>query len=198
MVLESGTAPNREDTGKVLPADSGSKENQGLVQAGPLPLACTLRASCDGLGDEDLVLQSLAGVTPMNVRSILMIGVISASTLGVIGCDDDGTGLEAPDLRGTWVASVYEYTDNADAQNVTDIIQRDGASFALTVDASGGASTLLDDGLGSTSSDSGVLNSTATTLTLAGGTFDAQRSGDALTLMDPDASFDPRPRRCGS
>ena len=84
----------------------------------------------------------------MNVRSILMIGVISASTLGVIGCDDDGTGLEAQDLRGTWVASVYEYTDNANAQNVTDIIQRDGASFALTVDASGGASTLLDDGLG--------------------------------------------------
>ncbi len=48
--------------------------------------------------------------------------------------------------------------------------------------AEGAASTLLDDGLGSTSSDSGGLNSTATTLTLGGGTFDAQRDGDTLTL----------------
>lgn len=126
----------------------------------------------------------------MKVRRVLVIVAISASTLGVVGCDDDGTGLEAPDLRGTWAATVYEYTDNDNAQNVTDIIQRDGASFTLTVDAGGGASTLLDDGLGSTSSDSGSLNSTATTLTLGGGIFDAQRNGDVLTLIGTDFSFD--------
>ena len=55
---------------------------------------------------------------------------VATIALGLLlaGCSDDGTGLEASDLEGTWVASVYEYTDNAEAQNVVDIIQRDGAS----------------------------------------------------------------------
>ncbi len=117
-----------------------------------------------------------------------MAAMIAAS-LVIIGCDDT-TGLDANDLRGTWLASVYEYTDNADAQNVVDIVQRDGASFTLTVDATGTAATLFDDGLGSTSSDSGTLNSTNTTLTLGGATFDAQRNGDLLTLIDASQSFD--------
>ncbi len=126
----------------------------------------------------------------MNFRNMLASGVIGVFTLGVVGCDDDGTGLEAQDLRGSWAATVYEYTDNSDAVNVIDIIQRDGASFTLTVGGNGEASTVLDSGLGNTSSDSGRLNSTATTLTLGGGTFDAQRSGDVLTLIDANSSFD--------
>ena len=81
---------------------------------------------------------------------VLLLAI--AAAFAVVGFGDDGTGLDSEDLRGTWAASVYEYTDNANAQNVTDIIQRDGASFTLTVDASGAASTLFDDGLGSTSS----------------------------------------------
>ena len=100
----------------------------------------------------------------------LALAVVTAS------CGDDGTGLEAVDLQGTWIASVYEFTDNANAQDVVDIIQRDGASFTLSVDAAGIASTLLDDGVGSTSSDSGTLNSSGTLLTLAGAAFDASRN----------------------
>ena len=123
----------------------------------------------------------------MSVRG--MVTAIAAS-LVFAGCSDNGTGLEAVDLQGTWIASVYKYTDNANAQNVVDLIQRDGASFTLTVDANGNASTLFDDGVGGSSSDSGTLNSAGTTLTLGGMAFGAVRSGNVLTLMNPSAQFD--------
>ena len=105
-------------------------------------------------------------------------------------CGDDGTGLDAMSLEGTWIAINYEYTDNADELRVVDIITRDHASFSLTVDANGTASTLLDDGVGGTSSDSGTLDSTQTTLTLAGSPFEAQRDDDKLRLTYGAASFD--------
>ena len=123
----------------------------------------------------------------MKLHRLLPILTLAVVT---VGCGDDGTGLEAVDLEGTWTASVYEFTDNANSQNVIDIIQRDGASFTLTVDAAGSASTLLDDGVGSSSSDSGTLNSSGTTLTLAGASFGASRSGDVLTLTNPASQFD--------
>lgn len=116
---------------------------------------------------------------------------ISFLALGlVVGACGDETGLDAVDLQGTWNATVYEYTDNADAQNVVDLIARDSASFTLTVDAAGTASTLFDDGVGGSSSDSGTLNSAGTTLTLAGEAFEAERNGDVLTLTNPNDEFD--------
>ena len=92
----------------------------------------------------------------MNMR-----GLMTAVAAGLVlaGCSDDGTGLEVVDLEGTWNATVYEYTDNANSSNVEDVIQTNGASFTLTVDAAGSASTLFDDGLGGSSSNSGSLNS---------------------------------------
>ncbi len=122
----------------------------------------------------------------MNVHKSLTAVAVS---IALVGCSES-TGLDAEDLQGSWTAAVYEYTDNANASNVEDIIQTNGASFTMTVDASGTASTLLDDGLGSTSSDSGTLNSTDTVITLGGATFNAARSGDVLTLTDADQSFD--------
>lgn len=112
-----------------------------------------------------------------------------ALAVSLAACGDT-TGLDAADLAGTWTATVYEYTDNANAQNVVDIIQRDGASFQLVVEASGTASSLLDDGLGSTSSDSGTLDSTASMLTVGGVPFDATRDEDTLTLVYTESSFD--------
>ena len=122
----------------------------------------------------------------MNIRS-MVAGIVAS--VAIAGCDG-GTGLEVADLQGTWIASVYEYTDNGNSQNVVDIIQRDGASFTLTVESSGTASSLLDDGQGNTSSDSGTLDSTASTLTLGGVAFEARRNGGVLTLVDTDSSFD--------
>ena len=123
----------------------------------------------------------------MNVRGVMKA---VAASLVLVGCSDDGTGLEAVDLQGMWNATIYEFTDNANSQNVVDIIQRDGASFTLTVDATGSASTLLDDGLGGSSSDSGILTSAGTTLTLGGVAFDAVRSGNVLTLTNANRQFD--------
>ena len=123
----------------------------------------------------------------MNVRGMTMV---IATGLVLAGCSDDGTGLEAVDLEGMWNAPVYEYTDNANASNVVDVIQTNGASFTLTVDAAGSASTLFDDGLGGTSSDSGNLNSAGTTLTLGGVAYDAVRNGNVLTLTNANRQFD--------
>ncbi len=123
----------------------------------------------------------------MNMRGVMTAVAVS---LVLTGCSDDGTGLEAVDLQGTWNATVYEYTDNANSSNVVDIIQRDGASFTLTVDASGNASTLFDDGLGDSNSDSGSLDSVGTTLTLGGVPFDAVRNGNVLTLTNANRQFD--------
>ena len=123
----------------------------------------------------------------MNLRGLT---IAVATSLALAGCSDNGTGLEAVDLQGTWLATVHEYTDNANSSNVVDIIQRDAASFSLTVDASGNASTLFDDGLGDNNSDSGNLNSAGTTLTLAGIAFDAVRSGNVLTLTNSNRQFD--------
>ena len=123
----------------------------------------------------------------MNARGMTMV---IAASLVLAGCGDDGTGLDAVDLEGTWNATVYEYTDSANSSNVEDIIQTNGAMFTLTVDASGNASTLFDDGLGGSSSDSGTLNSAGTILTLAGVPFDAVRNGNVLTLTNASQQFD--------
>ncbi|MEN8374369.1 MAG: hypothetical protein ABFS34_02855 [Gemmatimonadota bacterium] len=119
-----------------------------------------------------------------------LIWMAAAAGLVLSACGDDGSGIEAQDLRGSWSATIYQLTDDADGQNQVDLIQRDGASFTLTVDAAGVASTVFDDGVGGTSSDSGTLDSTGTTLTLSGTPFTAVRAGDVLTLNDFDASFD--------
>jgi len=110
--------------------------------------------------------------------------------LGVAAACQDGTGLSADDLEGIWVATSYEFTDNANPQSKVDVIQRDGASFTLTVDDDGIASTLFLNGLGSSSSDSGTMSSAGDRLTVGGVTFDASRNGDVLTLTNASAQFD--------
>lgn len=122
----------------------------------------------------------------MNIRRSTML---AAAAVIFTACDD-GTGLEAVDLEGTWAASVYEFTDNANASNVVDVTVRDGATFTLTVDENGTASTLFDDGVGGSSSDSGTLNSEGDVLTLGGVAYNAVRDGNLLTLTHDDQDFD--------
>ena len=123
----------------------------------------------------------------MNVRGMTMV---VATGLVLAGCSDGGTGLEVVDLEGTWNTTVYEYTDNTNSSSVEDVIQTNAASFTLTVDATGNATTLFDDGVGGSSSDSGSLNSAGTTLTLGGVAFDALRNGNVLTLTNANRQFD--------
>lgn len=122
------------------------------------------------------------------MRKILAVGTVIAAT--ALGACDATTTLDAEGLAGTWTARSIEYTSTADSATRVDLVARDGASFSLVVDADGTASTVFDDGVGGTSSDSGTLDGTETTLTLGGQTFDAVRSGDELVLTDPDDEFD--------
>lgn len=111
------------------------------------------------------------------------------STLALVGCEEV-IGLAFQDLQGTWDASTYRFAENADPSNTIDLIQRDGASFVLTVDSDGTASTLFDDGLGGSSSDSGTVDGTHTTLSIGETSFRALRSEDVLTLTDVSQTFD--------
>ena len=120
------------------------------------------------------------------IRSITLLLLM----LSTAAACSETTGLDAVDLEGTWNATVIEFTDNADSQNVVDILQSDGASLTLTVDADGTASSVFDDGVGDTDSDSGTLDSTGTTLTLGGQIFSASRNGNVMTLSDPNEQFD--------
>ena len=105
-----------------------------------------------------------------------------------IGCGES-TGITVQELVGDWNATQYQYTDNANPAQQVDLIGQ-GASFTMSVTADGRASTLFDDGQGSTSSDDGTLSPDGHTVTIAGRAFDAQRSGDVLTLTDAANFYD--------
>jgi hypothetical protein len=121
----------------------------------------------------------------MYVKRLMTIGV---SAFVAMACGDS-TGITAQDLEGDWNATLYQYTNPADTTQQVDLASQ-GASFGMTVTASGTVSTLFDDGQGGTSSDSGELNAEGTTLTLDGNAFDARRSGDVLTLTDETNAYD--------
>ena len=115
--------------------------------------------------------------------------VLGAMLVSIAGCGDS-TGIEPADLEGTWNATSIVFTNNANSAESVDIVQTDGASFTMTVTASGSVSTLFDDGQGSTDSDSGTLSSDGSSITIGGDTFQAVRSGDQLTLTNANETYD--------
>lgn len=121
----------------------------------------------------------------MRVGSYILIGL---STLGAVACGES-TGITVEDLQGAWNATQYVYTSNEDPTEQVDLIAQ-GASFEMTVTADGTVSTLFDDGQGGTSSDAGTLTPDGSTLTISGVAFQAQRSGDLLTLTDATNAYD--------
>ncbi len=70
------------------------------------------------------------------------------------------------------------------------LILTQGASYTLTVTEAGSASTLFDDGVGGSSSNSGNLSSDGQTLTITGDVFVATRDGNDLTLVDATSAYD--------
>lgn len=122
----------------------------------------------------------------MRLKGLMALG-LSAALATACG---DSTGITVEDLVGTWSATLIEYTDNATGTLQVNLIAEDGASLVMTVTADGTASTVFNDGLGGTSSDSGTLSSSGTTLTISGETFQAERSGDVLTLTDETNEYD--------
>ncbi len=121
----------------------------------------------------------------MRLKALVAIAI---TTLATTACGDS-TGVTAEDLVGTWNATLYQYTSSANAGELVDLIAL-GASSEMTVAADGTVSTLFDDGQGGTSSDSGTLSVDGGTLTIAGNAFEADRSGDVLTLTDETNLYD--------
>jgi hypothetical protein len=115
----------------------------------------------------------------MNIRSTL-IPVFSALLAASCG---DATGLDVQ-------AESYTFSDQSGAAASVELIATQGAAYTLTVTADGTASTIFNDGVGGSSSDSGTMSSDGRTLTLAGDVFVASRSGNTLTLVDSDEEYD--------
>lgn len=112
-----------------------------------------------------------------------------AAALSITACGDP-TSLDPIDMIGVWSATVYEYTDNANASSVVDIIQRDGATFTVSIEANENVSVLFTDGMGNQSSDSGDFNVAGNVLRLSGVGYTAVRDGETLTLTHADQQFD--------
>ncbi len=120
--------------------------------------------------------------------AVRMFTIGIAATLA-LGCSE-ATGITAEDLAGTWNATSIVFTNQANTAESVDIIVRDGASFTMTVQASGSISTTFNDGQGGNSSDSGTFSSTGSSVTLGGDTYQAVRSGNTLTLTNNAEMFD--------
>ncbi len=123
----------------------------------------------------------------MRIADTLAVGAM-ALAVATLGCGGS-TGITAEDLEGTWNATQYVYTNDVNTSESVDLIPT-GASFAMTVTAASAVSTVFDDGAGDTSSNSGAFSSDGTSLTLAGDTFQAERSGSQLTLTDATSDYD--------
>ncbi len=110
--------------------------------------------------------------------------------LFMTGACGDSTGVTVEDLVGSWNASQYLYTNPANTSQTVDIITTQGASFSMSVANDSTVSTLFDDGVGGSSSDSGDFSGDGTVLNLAGESFNASRTGSQLTLVDDTNAYD--------
>jgi hypothetical protein len=117
-------------------------------------------------------------------RRILAAVVVA----GAVACGDS-TGITPEDLAGTWEATEMVFTNQANTSESVDLIEL-GASLTVTVNASGTVSTVFDDGQGGTDSDSGTMSVDGSTITIGSDTYEADRSGDELTLTDATSEFD--------
>ena len=115
--------------------------------------------------------------------------VILATTAFIAAACGDSTGITVEDLAGDWEATQFRFTNNSNSSEVVDLITG-GATLDVIVAASGTVTSVFDDGQGGSSSDSGTFSASGTTLTIAGDTFEAERSGDVLILTDENNEYD--------
>ena len=119
----------------------------------------------------------------MSLKSVWAMAIVAA----LVGGCGDSTGVTLEDLVGTWEAQTYTFSDGTRS---VDLVATQGASFTVTVAVGGAVTTVFDDGVGGTSSDSGEFSADGNALTLVGETFSATRSGNSLTLVDATAEHD--------
>lgn len=108
----------------------------------------------------------------------------------------DSTGLDSNDLAGTWVASVWELTNPANASQSFDILAGGGSMKIVFRSDSTFTSTILNPDETVAEVDTGTYEVVGTTLTIAESgsgsptPFQAVRDGSALTLTSSDEDYD--------
>lgn len=104
-----------------------------------------------------------------------------AVAVAVAGCDTS----VGPGLGGLWIANTYVYRN--DSGQTVDIIERDGASFSLTVtrgfDGGRVVTATFEDGAGGRETMSGEVSVDAGTFTFETVVFDYTRRNDELILV---------------
>ena len=122
---------------------------------------------------------------------------LTFSTLALVlmaGCgEDDGTGVEADDIAGTWTATSALFTQTAPPNATADPVVDDGAVVTFVLSEDGGyvfTFVLLPEN----ETELGTYTVSGTTLTIipvagTAETFEVARDGDTMTLTDDD-TFD--------
>jgi hypothetical protein len=93
--------------------------------------------------------------------------VIARAGVAVLGACGGATDITVRNLKGTWDATAYVYTNKANTAQRVDIVAAYGATMMLTVEANGTTTSTFNDGQANTSSNSGRFTADAQTLTLA-------------------------------
>ena len=119
--------------------------------------------------------------------------LLLAAALGACG---DATGLDPDDIAGTWVASVWVFTNPANTSQTADIMAL-GGSFMLVLDADGTfTSTIQEPGDDLADVDTGTYEVVGSLITIAESgqgsptEFQAIRDGDTMTLTTSEEDFD--------
>ncbi len=119
---------------------------------------------------------------------------LTISTLALIlmtGCGDDGTGVDADDIAGTWTATSMLFTADADANDTADIIVDDVATLVIVFGADNTYSFTFTFPPQPDENETGTYSVSGNTLTTTptGGvaeTTTISRNGNTMTLTDDD------------
>ncbi len=113
-----------------------------------------------------------------------------------LGACSDSTGLDSDDIAGTWVASVWVFTNPANTSQTADIMAL-GGSFMLVLNAdSTFTSTIQEPGDDLPGVDTGTYEVVGSLITIAESgqgsptAFQAVRNGDSMTLTTSEEDFD--------
>jgi hypothetical protein len=113
-----------------------------------------------------------------------------------LGACSDSTGLDSDDIAGTWIASVWVFTNPANTSQTADIMAL-GGSFRLVLNAdSTFTSTIQELADELPDVDTGTYEVVGSLITIAESgqgsptEFQAVRNGDSMTLTTSEADFD--------
>lgn len=113
---------------------------------------------------------------------VVALGLVSTA------CSDS---LALTAIVGLWVADSYEYR-NATG-DVVDLIERDGASMTLSVDAGPAGervSLRFDPGTGTAETMNGTVDLEGGQFDFGSTVYEVERSGDTMTMTKREATFD--------